>query len=148
MFKPKTDTSLPKQAAARGKAVVPTIISAGMVVEGNLRTTGDVQVEGRVIGEIYAAQLVVAESGEVSGNITAETARICGQITGAVTGGTITLTATARVIGDVLHDVLAIEAGGLLEGLSRRRAAPPALTAPAQTSATIEGKAEKLPEPA
>lgn len=154
MFKPKTDTAAPKPAAGRAKMVVPTIISADMVVEGNLKTAGDVQIEGRVIGEIKAGKLVLAESGEVTGNITADTARICGQLKGSVNGGTITLTATARVIGDVLHDVLAIEAGGLLEGLSRRRASGPVpqraeIAAPeAEAAKTIEGEATKIAEPA
>jgi cytoskeletal protein CcmA (bactofilin family) len=97
-----------------------------MVVEGNLKTAGDVQVEGRIIGHIEAGRLVVAESGVVVGNVTATTARICGTLNGCVHGGTITLTATAKVTGDVHHDVLAIEAGGLLEGLARRRVARPA----------------------
>ena len=130
--KPVPSITLP-QAGMRGaaKPAVPTIISADMMVEGNLKTSGDVQVEGRIIGHIEAGRLVVAESGVVIGNITADNARICGTLNGCVQGGIITLTATAKVTGDVHHDVLAIEAGGLLEGLSRRRVARPAeLAAP------------------
>jgi cytoskeletal protein CcmA (bactofilin family) len=105
---------------ARG---VPTIISADMVIEGNFKTPGDIQVEGTITGQIEAGRLVLAESGVINGNVTAETARICGTLNGCVTGGNITLTATAKLTGDVYHDVLAIEAGGLLDGLSRRRGA-------------------------
>jgi cytoskeletal protein CcmA (bactofilin family) len=105
-----------------------------------------VQVEGRIIGHIEAGRLVVAESGVVIGNVTATTARIYGTLNGSVHGGTITLTATAKVTGDVHHDVLAIEAGGLLEGLARRRVARPAKLAapvmapeePAETQQTAE----------
>lgn len=135
MFKTKRApaiTLLRGGAREAAKPLVPTIISADMVVEGNLKTLGDVQVEGQIIGHIEAGRLVVAESGVVIGNVTAETARICGTLNGCVHGGTITLTATARVTGDIHHEVLAVEAGGLLEGLSRRRVAqkPAELAAP------------------
>jgi len=133
MFKTKQAPPTPLQPSnARGqRATVPTIISVDMVVEGNLKTSGDVQVEGRVIGHIEAGRLVLAESGVVIGNVTAETARICGTLNGCMHGGTITLTTTAKVTGDIHHDVLAIEAGGMLEGLSRRRVSKPAeLAAP------------------
>ncbi len=105
------------------RAAVPTIISADMVVHGNLKTDGDVQVEGQVYGDIEAGRLVIAETGMVSGNVIADNARICGTLTGCINGASVTLTATARVTGDIQHDVLAIEAGGLLEGHSRRRTA-------------------------
>jgi cytoskeletal protein CcmA (bactofilin family) len=136
MFKTKPGTTIiPPQPGPRGGSpkapVVPTIISADMVVDGNLKTAGDVQIEGVVNGQIEAGRLVIAESGTVTGNVTAETARICGTLNGNINGAMVTLTASAKVTGDVLHDLLAIEAGGLLEGLSRRRAlVTPELAAP------------------
>ncbi len=127
----KTSASPAQTQATRG---VPTIISADMVIEGNFKTTGDIQVEGQITGDIIAGRLVLAESGVINGNVTADNARICGTLNGCVQGGSITLTATAKVTGDVQHDVLAIEAGALLEGFSRRGAkpAPPVLAAPVQ----------------
>jgi cytoskeletal protein CcmA (bactofilin family) len=119
----KTSPAPSPSGAASGARGVPTIISADMVVEGNFKTSGDIQVEGTITGQIEAGRLVLAESGVINGNVTAETARICGTLNGCVTGGSITLTATAKLTGDVYHDVLAIEAGGLLDGLSRRRSA-------------------------
>ena len=138
--KPAPSVTLPQNGPGRVlRPAVPTIISADMVVEGNLKTAGDVQVEGQIIGHIEAGRLVVAESGVVIGNVTAANARICGTLNGSVHGGTITLTATAKVTGDLHHDVLAIEAGGMLEGLSRRRVAKPAeLAAPV---AVVEAQA-------
>lgn len=120
-----------------GPRGVPTIISADMVIEGNFKTAGDMQVEGQITGQIEAGRLVLAEGGVINGNIIADNARICGTLNGNMTGGNITLTATAKVTGDVQHDVLAIEAGGLLEGHSRRRQTKPvtvALAAPPQAA--------------
>lgn len=117
----KTKPSPALSSAPNAPRGVPTIISADMVIEGNFKTAGDIQVEGQITGQIEAGRLVLAEGGAINGNITADHARICGTLNGGIQGGTITLTATAKVTGDVEHDVLAIEAGGLLEGHSRRR---------------------------
>jgi cytoskeletal protein CcmA (bactofilin family) len=99
---------------------VPSIISADMTVQGNLHSLGDVQVEGAVVGDIAAAKLVIADGGTVTGNISAQDVRICGALNGSVRANMVTLTATARVLGDVHHELLTIETGGRLEGLSRR----------------------------
>jgi cytoskeletal protein CcmA (bactofilin family) len=91
-----------------------------MTIHGDLQSSGDLQIEGTVVGEIEVGKLVIAEGGTVSGNIVAKDVRICGALTGSVRSVMITLTSTARVVGDLYHEVLAIEAGGQLEGMSRR----------------------------
>ena len=116
---------------------VPSIVSAEMTIHGDLQSSGDLQIEGTVVGEIEVGKLVIAEGGTVSGNIVAKDVRICGALTGSVRSVMITLTSTARVVGDLHHEVLAIEAGGQLEGMSRRwvpGSPEPLLAAPAESS--------------
>jgi len=126
---------VPAAAAQAGQprrpSGVPSIISAEMTIHGDLQSTGDLQVEGHVIGEIDAAKLVIAEGGSVTGNIISGDVRISGTLSGTARAAKITLTATARVEGDLYHEILAIEAGGQLEGQSRRltAAVPDALLA-------------------
>jgi len=99
---------------------VPSIVSSEMTIHGDLQSAGDLQIEGTVVGEIEVAKLVIAEGGSVSGNIVAKDVRICGALNGSVRSVMVTLTSTARVVGDIFHEILAIEAGGQLEGQSRR----------------------------
>ena len=101
---------------------MPSIVSADLTIRGNLLGKGDVQVEGKVFGRIEAGNLVVAEGGEVEGDIVAKAVAISGIVRGSIKAGTVTLFATARVQGGVLHDVLAIEAGAQLEGECKRLA--------------------------
>lgn len=141
----KFRTSPPSPHAAQNTRGVPTIISADMVIEGNFKTSGDIQVEGQITGDIRAGRLVLAENGVINGNVTADNARISGTLNGCVYGGSVTLTATAKVTGDVQHDVLAIEAGGLLEGFSRRRTAK---TATAVLAAPVSAEEAMAPQDA
>jgi cytoskeletal protein CcmA (bactofilin family) len=109
----------PVKALSRA-TTVPSIISAEMTIHGDLHSNGDLQVEGTIIGDLNVAKVTIAEGGSVSGNITAKNVRICGALNGSVRSEMVTLTATARVVGDVHHELLAIETGGQLEGMSRR----------------------------
>jgi cytoskeletal protein CcmA (bactofilin family) len=99
---------------------IPSIVSADLTIRGDLTGKGDVQIEGKVLGRIEAGNLVVAEGGEVEGDIVAKVVVIAGTVRGSIKAGTVTLSATARVYGGVVHDVLAIEAGAQLEGQCKR----------------------------
>ncbi len=101
-------------------STVPSIISAEMTIRGDMHSNGDLQIEGTIIGDLNVTKLTIAEGGTVSGNITAKNVRICGALNGSVRSEMVTLTATARVVGDIHHELLAIETGGQLEGMSRR----------------------------
>ncbi len=109
-----TPKPVPKQSG------VPSIISAEMIIRGDLKSPGDLQIEGAVMGEIEVGKLVIAEGGRVEGNIVAQNVKICGALHGSVRASMVTLTATAQVIGDIHHELLAIETGGQLEGMARR----------------------------
>src|SRR5471030_2388464 len=105
---PAPKTHSPASIAARAHLIsgVPSIVSADLTIRGNLMGKGDVQVEGKVFGRIEAGYLVVAEGGEVEGDIVARAVAISGTVRGSIKAGTVTLAATARVHGGVLHDVL------------------------------------------
>src|SRR3546814_7178155 len=109
-------SSEPKRSTA--KAGVPSIISADLRITGNLKSDGDIQVDGHVEGDIDSATLTVGEGAHVKGHISCESVRVCGTVDGAVKAKSVVMAKTARVIGDIIHDSLAIEAGAFIEGRS------------------------------
>jgi cytoskeletal protein CcmA (bactofilin family) len=113
------DSAKPIKPLSRA-STVPSIISAEMVIRGDLQSDGDLQIEGTIIGDLNVTKLTIAEGGTVSGNIVAKNVRICGALNGSVRSEMVTLTATARVVGDIHNELLTIETGGQLEGMSRR----------------------------
>lgn len=112
--------------AALKQPSVPSIISADLKVLGNLVSTGDLQVDGVVEGDIQSAMVTIGESAQVHGAVTAETIRVCGSIKGEVKGTSVTLAKTAKVVGDILHQALAIEQGAYIDGHCRRIDSGPA----------------------
>jgi cytoskeletal protein CcmA (bactofilin family) len=95
---------------------VPSIISRGLKITGDLKSGGDVQIDGIIEGNIDCRLLTIGQGGEMHGSITAETVRVSGKVEGQLKAKSVTLHKTAEMIGDITHGNLAIEAGAQIDG--------------------------------
>lgn len=102
----------------------PSTLSSDLVVTGNMKTTGDLQIEGMVDGDIRAHLLTVGEGATVKGEIVADDVVVNGRVVGRVRGLKVRLTSTARVEGDIIHKTIAIESGAHFEGSVQRQDDP------------------------
>ena len=149
--KPATPEYKPSAPKAKPAA---SVLSSDLHVTGNIKTTGDIQVEGTIEGDIRAHLLTIGESATVKGEVIADDVVINGRIVGRVRGLKVRLTATARVEGDIIHKTIAIESGAHFEGSVQRQddpisgnsksrapmpaAAPAAAPAPARRAAEMQ----------
>ncbi len=118
--KPSMDFS-PAASKAKPNA---SVLSSDLTVVGNLKTTGDIQVEGTVEGDIRAHLLTVGETATIRGEIVADDIVVNGRVIGRVRGLKVRLTSTARVEGDIIHKTIAIESGAHFEGSVQRQDDP------------------------
>ena len=130
------DSAAPKPAAPANAAkdskpaVAPkakppaSVLSSDLHISGNLKTTGDIQVEGTIEGDIRAHLLTIGEGATIRGEVTADDVVINGHIVGRVRGLKVRLTSTARVEGDIIHKTIAIESGAHFEGSVQRQDDP------------------------
>ena len=95
---------------------VPSIISPDLKIVGDLKSDGEIQIDGTVKGNIKAHMLTVGEQGKIDGSTVAETVRIFGTVNGRVQAKTVRLDKSARVTADISHETLTIEAGAYFEG--------------------------------
>ncbi|HFB2048923.1 MAG: polymer-forming cytoskeletal protein [Hyphomicrobiaceae bacterium] len=124
-FKPGASTTrLPSRSSSqlisRGERGDPSIIGPDLKIQGNLISTGEIQVDGEIEGDIHATYVLVGEKARVQGAVNAEEVIVRGYVMGSVRGGKVMLQATCHVEGDVHHRSLSIEQGGYFEGKSRR----------------------------
>ena len=110
-------------SAPRAKPPV-SVLSSDLVISGNIKTTGDIQVEGTVEGDIRAHLLTVGETATIRGEIVADDIVVNGRVIGRVRGLKVRLTSTARVEGDIIHKTIAIESGAHFEGSVQRQDDP------------------------
>ena len=140
-------TSMPqttdyKPATPKAKPPASTL-SADLTIKGNIKTTGDIQVEGQIEGDIRAHLLTVGEGATVKGECMADDVVVNGRIVGRVRGLKVRLTSTARVEGDIIHKTIAIESGAHFEGSVQRQDDPLNTSGGiTRTGATAKAKAE------
>lgn len=132
----KSDPSAAKPSASPAKPAAsatssspkpkpaPSILSSDLTIKGNVTTTGDVQVEGTIEGDIRAHLLTVGEGATVKGEVIADDVVVNGRVVGRLRGLKVRLTATARVEGDIIHKTIAIESGAHFEGTVQRQDDP------------------------
>jgi cytoskeletal protein CcmA (bactofilin family) len=106
----------PRQPATN----VVSVIGPDLAITGNLETTGEVQIQGDVQGDIHAGRIVVGEQGRVVGDLLADEIVIGGVVQGSIRGNSLTFQGASHIEGDVFHRKLSIEQGAYFEGKSRR----------------------------
>lgn len=96
----------------------PTLIGRGATVEGTIRATGHVQVDGHVDGILDVdGQVSVGPEGRVTGELSASDVAVGGTVEGKVTArGHLHVLATGRIAGDACYETLQVDRGAVIEG--------------------------------
>ena len=95
-----------------------TVIAKDLIVTGQLRGEGVVQIEGTVEGEVnLKGYVIVTPTGRVKGPVEADVIRVAGQVEGnLVSHDHVQLERTGTINGDVTTVSFVIENGGRLNG--------------------------------
>ena len=110
----------PQPAPKRARTLsAPSIISADMVINGSINSTGDIQIDGRIEGDVRSVGLVIGDKAEISGEVLAEDVTVRGKVTGRIRARKVLLAATSHVEGDILHEAFSVESGAFFEGNCR-----------------------------
>jgi cytoskeletal protein CcmA (bactofilin family) len=101
---------------------IDSLIGVGTRIEGNVRFTGGLRIDGEVIGNVMAdpgkpSTLVLSEHARVNGEVTVTHLVVNGEISGPVNVGEyLELQSKAKVTGDVHYKTLEIQLGAIVEG--------------------------------
>lgn len=91
------------------------VIGADLIVRGEIRSKGSVEVHGYVEGKVNCEHLLIHPSGRVNGTVDAGNVEVNGTMEGrARVRNTIAIGSTGKVNGDVRYGSLAMVAGGEL----------------------------------
>ena len=98
-----------------------TIISTGVVLEGKIKSNGNLRIDGVVNGNIHAeGNLTVGEHGEINGEIQANIIILGGKIVGTVAANEkMVLESTSNLKGDIITKILVVEEGAIFDGNSK-----------------------------
>jgi cytoskeletal protein CcmA (bactofilin family) len=94
------------------------LIGAGTVVEGDIKSNGDIRIDGTVYGAVISkAKVVIGGTGVIEGDVTSQNADVSGSIRGKTTVSELLfLKASANVMGDIVTGKLVVEVGATFTG--------------------------------
>ena len=98
---------------------MPSCINDGLVITGNLESAGEIEIGGRIEGDIKCRALDIREGATVKGSIRADSVSVSGALSGKIDARRVTLTDTAHVTGDIVHESINIEIGAHIDGHCR-----------------------------
>jgi cytoskeletal protein CcmA (bactofilin family) len=91
-------------------------LGKSLTVTGILETSGELHVDGTIVGQINADRLVVGISGFVDGDVRAKDVRVIGKLNGRVYATNVTLDSSAQVTGRVFHTNITVATGARIDG--------------------------------
>jgi cytoskeletal protein CcmA (bactofilin family) len=100
-----------------------TIVSTGMRIEGELRSSGNIRIDGTVTGKVQTSQdLVVGMGAQIEADIIAQNALIAGTVKGNVTvKNSLSISETGKIIGNIICTHISIKEGGHFAGACQMR---------------------------
>jgi len=90
-------------------------------LEGDLRSSGSVDVAGLINGNVFVSEISVTDTGSIRGSIEAASVEINGHIEGKITADSVIIGKSAVIKGDVFFkDKLKTEEGADIDGYIKR----------------------------
>lgn len=106
-----------QHAGNQGKHAVTTVVAQGCTVNGSLRLSCDMQVDGYVEGKIVSEKtLVISGTGRIKGELTADKVIINGLFEGDCFANSVEILPQGKAHGVIHCDDLSIERGGSFIG--------------------------------
>jgi len=100
---------------------ISTIIGKGTIISGDIESSGNIRIEGKVIGNVKAkSKVVLGDSGIIEGNVHAVNAEIAGEIKGILEASEmVVVKQTGHVNGDIITQKLTVDSGATINGSTK-----------------------------
>lgn len=95
-----------------------SVIGAGTILEGNLKTNATVRIDGEIKGDLESqATVIVGVDGKINGNVNAVDLLVAGTVTGDVKAtNKIEIVAKGKIDGDINTKSLIIDEAAIFHG--------------------------------
>lgn len=96
-------------------------IGETLQLEGDLRSSGAVDVSGLINGNIFVSDMIVTDTGSVRGSLEAVSIEVNGHVEGKITADTVIVGKSAVIKGDIFFkNTLKTEEGADIDGYIKR----------------------------
>lgn len=135
----------PSVVAAPQPVGFETVLGANSVMEGSLKSSANVRLDGQFTGTLeITGNVLVGETAQINADIHAKNVSIAGAVRGNVSGKKVQLLRTGRIWGDIRAQALTTEEGAFIDGKITMITQEP----PAEVKAPVSAEALPADEPA
>ncbi len=94
-----------------------TVLGANSILEGLLRSSANVRLDGTFTGTLeITGNVLIGETARINADVNARNISIAGAVRGNVTGKKVQILRTGRVWGDIHAEALTTEEGAFIDG--------------------------------
>ena len=93
----------------------PTIISRDLKIQGEVFSSGIIEILGQIDGSIKGNSIILREEGFIKGTVFAENFSIRGKFDGKIKAKNISIASKAEVIGEIEYELLSVEDGASID---------------------------------
>ncbi len=113
-----------------------SILANSINLRGSITCKGELQIEGRINGNITGEKVVLGSESLMEGTLSADEIVISGKFKGKIKGKSIRLDSGSNVDAEISYDVLAIADGSTVNGTVKRlsQPAPPKKAVPTEAN--------------
>ncbi len=98
-----------------------SLISETVSIEGTINSSGAIDVAGLIKGPVYSKEIIIRETGSITGSIEGDHIEIHGHLDGKVSGSDIVIGSTGTVKGDIeFGNNLRTENGADIDGYIKK----------------------------
>ncbi len=98
-----------------------SLISETVSIEGTINSSGAIDVAGLIKGPVYSKEIIIRETGSITGTIEADRVEIHGHLDGKVSGQDVVIGSTGTVKGDIeFGNNLKTENGADIDGYIKK----------------------------
>ena len=107
-----------------------SLISETVSIDGTVNSSGAIDVAGLVKGPVYSKEIIIKETGSISGGVEADNVEIHGHLDGKISAENVVIGTTGVVKGDIeFSNNLRTENGADIEGYIKKTASKSKITA-------------------
>jgi cytoskeletal protein CcmA (bactofilin family) len=94
------------------------LISNGTDITGDIKSTGDIRIDGTLTGNLNTkGKVVIGTTGKVKGEVICKNSEVAGIIEGKINvGQLLNLKASSKINGEIITSKLSIEPGAVFSG--------------------------------
>jgi len=98
-----------------------SLVGETLQIEGDLKSSGGVDVAGLIIGNVFVSEMIITETGSIRGTLEVAKVEVNGHVDGKITADSIIIGKNAVIKGDIFfRNTLKTEEGADIDGYIKR----------------------------